>query len=260
MPFVSLRDAEIHYEVEGSGPGLVLVHGTGGNAESVYGASLPHFNGDRTVIRPNFSGSGQTTDGGGTLTVEQVADQIAAVTRKESDGPADLVGFSLGAVAVAAVAARYPELVRRLVLVAGWAHSTGPRDHLYFHTWRGLFDADRELFKRFTTLTGFSAHAVDGFGHEGLAASFAAEWPPASMARQIDLCAAVDIRDLLPKIQAPTLVLALGEDTMVPPDGSRQLQAGIPGSRLVQLDGVGHLDWLGRPDQVVGVVKEFLAD
>ncbi|OZM83595.1 alpha/beta fold hydrolase [Pseudonocardia sp. MH-G8] len=260
MPITSVRATDVHYHVDGQGPGLVLVHGTGGDAEKVFGNVVDHFTGSHTVVRPNFSGSGETRDGGGELTVDLIADQVAAATSDAVDGPVDVLGFSLGAVAAAAVAATRPELVRRLVLVGGWAHSTGPRDRFYFETWQALLRTDRELFKRFSTLTGFSAAAVDRFGHEGLAQSLADEWPPPGIGRQIDLGLRVDIRHLLPAITAPTLVVGFAEDAMIPVDGSRQLHAGIAGSRLVEVPGEGHMDWFADPAGLVERTREFLAD
>ncbi|OPC77056.1 alpha/beta hydrolase [Embleya scabrispora] len=258
MPFVSLRDTEVHYEVDGRGPGLVLVHGTGGDAEKVFGNVVGHFDDTRTVVRPNFGGSGATTDDGGELSVDLIADQVAAATRAVVDGPVDMLGFSLGAVAAAAVAATRPELVRRLILVGGWAHSTGPRDRFYFETWRKLLDTDRELFKRFSALTGFGADALDAFGHEGLAQSLADAWPPPGIGRQIDLGARVDIRELLPRITAPTLIVGFGGDAMIPMAGSRQLHEAIPGSRLLEVTGQGHMDWFADPSGLGGITREFL--
>ncbi|MEL3951731.1 MULTISPECIES: alpha/beta fold hydrolase [Streptomyces] len=258
MPYVATRRTQVHYEVDGQGPGLVLVHGTGGDAEKVFGNVVGDFSRDRTVVRPNFSGSGETADDGSDLTVELIADQVVAATRDAVPGPVDLLGFSLGAVAAAAAAATEPGLVRRLVLVGGWAHSTGPRDGFYFETWRKLLDTDRELFKRFSALTGFSAAALDRFGHEGLAQSLADAWPPPGIGRQIDLGARVDIRDLLPRITAPTLVVGLGGDNMIPMEGSRQLAAAIPGARLVELDGEGHMDWFADPTGLVELTRDFL--
>ncbi|MEV0505508.1 alpha/beta hydrolase [Streptomyces spectabilis] len=258
MPYTSVHGTRVQYEVDGEGPGLVLVHGTGGDAEKVFGNVVGRFSGDRTVVRPNFSGSGETVDDGSELTVELISDQVAAATREAVQGPVDLLGFSLGAVAAAAVAATAPGLVRRLVLVGGWAHSGGPRDGFYFETWRRLLDTDRELFKRFSTLTGFSPAALDRFGHEGLAHSLADAWPPPGISRQIDLGARVDIRGLLPRITAPTLVVGLGGDAMIPMEGSRQLAAAIPGARLVELDGEGHMDWFADPTGLVELTRDFL--
>lgn len=261
MPYTSIpggQTSQVHYEVDGAGPGLVLVHGTGGDAEKVFGNVVGHFSQDRTVVRPNLSGSGETTDDGSELTVELISDQVVAATRDAVEGPVDMLGFSLGAVAAAAVAATRPGLVRRLVLVGGWAHSDSPRDRYYFETWRKLFDADRELFKRFSALTGFSQAALDRFGHEGLAQSLADAWPPPGMGRQIDLGARLDIHPLLPRITVPTLVVGLGADNMIPMEGSRQLAAGIPGAELVELDDEGHMDWFADPTGLVKLTRDFL--
>ncbi|MEU7897509.1 alpha/beta hydrolase [Nonomuraea sp. NPDC049152] len=258
MPFTSVRDTRVHYEVDGHGPGLVLVHGTGGDAEKVFGNVVDHFTQTRTVVRPNFSGSGQTTDDGAQLSVDLIAAQVSAATRAAVDGPVDLLGFSLGAVAAAAVAATQPDLVRSLILVGGWAHSTGPRDRYYFQTWRKLLETDRELFKRFSALTGFSAAALDRFGHDGLAHSLADAWPPPGIDRQIDLGLRVDIRQLLPKITAPTLVIGFADDNMIPIEGSRQLSAAIPGSRLVEAEDQGHMDWFADPSGLVKLTREFI--
>ncbi|NRQ35041.1 alpha/beta hydrolase [Nonomuraea sp. NN258] len=258
MPFTTARDTRVHYEVDGHGPGLVLVHGVGGDAEKVFGNVVGHFTSSRTVVRPNFSGSGQTADDGADLTVDLIADQVAAAAQAAVDGPVDLFGFSLGAVAAAVVAATRPELVRSLVLAGGWAHSTGPRDQYYFQTAAKLLAADRELFKRFSALTGFSTATLDRFGHDGLAYSLADAWPPPGIGRQLDLGGRVDIRPLLPRITAPTLVIGFAEDAMIPIDGSRQLSAAIPGSRLVEVEGQGHMDWFADPSGLIKLTTDFI--
>ncbi|MFM9368653.1 alpha/beta fold hydrolase [Streptomyces sp. Da 82-17] len=258
MPFTPVRGTRVHYDIDGRGPGLALVHGAGGDSEKVFGNVVRHFTDTHTVIRPEFSGSGLTEDDGRALTVGLVAEQIAAAIRDATDGPVDLLGFSLGAVGAATVAAAHPELVRRLILVGGWTHSTGPRDRFYFDTWRQLLSADRELFKRFATLTGFGAAALDRFGHAGLEQSLADAWPPAGIGRQIELCGNVDIRAVLPAITAPTLVIGFGDDAMIPVEGSRALHAAIPGSRLVEIPGQGHMDWFADPSRLVELTREFI--
>ncbi|MGP3979006.1 alpha/beta fold hydrolase [Streptomyces sp. 8N114] len=264
MPFTSARTTRVHYEIDGEGerqaPGLALVHGVGGDAEKVFANVVDHFSDTRTVVRPNLSGSGLTDDDVGELTVDLIADQVTAAVRDATDGPVDLLGFSLGAVAAAAVAAAHPSLVRRLVLVGGWTHSGGPRDRFYFETWRKLLETDRDLLKRFSALTGFSAATLDRFGHDGLAQSLADPWPPAGIVRQIDLAGRIDIRPLLPSITAPTLVVGFGGDAMIPVEGSRQLHAAIAGSRLVEVPGEGHMDWFADPSGLVKLTHDFLDD
>ncbi|CAL9464775.1 Putative non-heme bromoperoxidase BpoC [Actinosynnema sp. ALI-1.44] len=258
MRHVSVNDTRVHYELDGSGPALTLVHGTGGDADKVFGHVTGHFSGSRTVIRPNLSGSGATVDDGRPLSVDLLADQVTAATRDAVPGPVDLLGFSLGAAVAAAVAARHPELVRRLVLVAGWSDTTGPRDRFYFETWRRLLDTDRDLLKRFSALTGYGPAALDHFGHDGLNHYLADPWPPAGIARQIDLGRDLDIRPLLPAIQAPTLVIGFGRDAMVPVEGSHRLHEQIAGSRFAEIPDQGHMDWFVRPGPLLELVDDFL--
>ena len=73
MVTVKVEKSVMEYLVDGTGPGLVLVHGTGGSAEANWGHLVGRFSKHWTVIRPNYSGSGNTTDAGGSLSVEQLA-------------------------------------------------------------------------------------------------------------------------------------------------------------------------------------------
>ncbi|MEU5401434.1 alpha/beta hydrolase [Streptomyces sp. NPDC005963] len=258
MPHAAYTDGSVQYEVEGTGPGLALVHGVGGSAEGAFGTVVKVLAEDRTVIRPNLSGSGETTDRGGPLTLSQLAEQTASVIEDAVDGPVDLLGFSLGGAVAATVAAERPDLVNKLILAGSWAYPD-PRHRFYFETWAKLLATDLDLFRRFTTLTGFSPTAVNSWGHDGLAASLDNHaWPEAGISRQIEMGLLSDIRGILPKITAPTFIIGFAQDEMIPIEGSRQLHSGIPGSTLTEIEGQGHMDWIGNPNQMIELVRNFL--
>jgi DNA-binding CsgD family transcriptional regulator len=67
-----------------------------------------------------------------------------------------------------------------------------------------------------------------------------------------------DVRDLLPRIAAPTLVLHRRNDRAMPFALGRELAALIPGARLVALEGDVHLPWLGDGPAVVDALVAFL--
>lgn len=69
-----------------------------------------------------------------------------------------------------------------------------------------------------------------------------------------------DIRDELPALSVPTLIVAGQLDVEMPPHLSREMHALIPGSRLVELDGVGHSSTLEDPARVTGILERFLAE
>ena len=255
MPVASTPDFEVEYVTGGSGPGLVLVHGTGGSAETNFGHLWEAFADRRTVVRPNLSGSGGTKDAGDPLTLDLLVEQLVAVVRETGTAPADAVGYSLGAVVVAAAAAKHPELFRRVALIAGWAH-TDARLHLTFDVWRRLDRADHAAFIRFLHLTGWTNDQLNHFGRDGLAPLLEAPIPP-GMGRQIELDLTIDIRALLPRITAPTLVIGFTYDQMVPVEHSRALHGSIPRSRYTELP-TGHLGIFERAEELAGVLGEFL--
>ena len=258
MPVVTADGATVHYTKTGSGPGLLLVAGTGLDATTNYGHLVPAFADERTVILPDYAGSGATTEPAGELTVEILANQVAAVAEAASDEPVDLVGYSLGAVVAAAVAATHTHLVRRLVLIAGWPGSDDPRQRLSFEVWQQLERTDHQLFTRFLQLTCFSAPFLSGIGAEGVAQLIAGA-PPITdgMRRQIDLDGRADLGDLLPKISAPTLVIGLTRDQVVPIEQARALHEAIDGSGFLEIDS-GHLVIFERPDELIAAVQGFI--
>ncbi|SHE57552.1 alpha/beta fold hydrolase [Streptoalloteichus hindustanus] len=259
MPSVRTAGSTVHYEVTGSGPGLVMVHGSGGDARANFGHLVDRFADRRTVITPDYSGSGETTDGGGPLTLDQLVEQVVAATDAVSGEPVDLLGFSLGAVVAAALAAKHSERVRRLVLLAGWVRHDDPRHQLHFDMWRRLGSTDPGLLVRFLTLSGFSPGYLSGLGHQGLAQLLAGSSPAPGVLRQADLDLRADIRDRTHLVTAPTLVVGNRQDQMVPVEHTRALHEAIAGSRYVELDS-GHLVLFERPDELVGIVREFLFD
>lgn len=259
MPTVDADRSAVHYTTAGQGPALVFVAGTGLAAQLNFGHLVDAFTDERTVVLPDYAGSGATEEPPGELTVEILAGQIAAVVRevRAAGGPVDLVGYSLGAVVAAAVAATHPEAIGRLVLIAGWP---GPdaRHDLNIEVWQKLELADHELFTRFLQLACFSPDFLSAIGPEALA-GLIQNAPPISegMRRHIDLDRRADIRDLLPKISAPTLVIGLTHDYVVPVASARRLHEGIADSEFTEIPS-GHLVVFERPRELVEAVRRFI--
>jgi pimeloyl-ACP methyl ester carboxylesterase len=257
MPAINTSSGSVSYTTLGEGPGLVFVAGTGLPAELNFGHLTGAFTNSRTVILPDYAGSGQTPAGDGPLTVELLAGQIAAVADAAADGPVDLLGYSLGAVVAAAVAASYPGLVRRLVLVAGWP-APDARHDLAMDLWLRLERADHDLFTRFLQLTCLSAPFLSALGPDGVAQLIAGA-PPITpgMRAHMELDAIADIRPMLPHIAAPTLVIGLTRDQVVPVERARLLHEGITGSNYAEIDS-GHLVVFEQPGELVKLCQAFL--
>ncbi|GII52408.1 alpha/beta hydrolase [Planotetraspora thailandica] len=256
---INVGNAAVHYSRTGSGPGLVLVHGSGSAcAEMTWGQIAPRFADRRTVITPNLSGTDLTVDDEAPLTVEGLAGQVIAVIEHNGTGPVDLVGFSLGSPVATAVAALRPDLVRRLVLVAGWVATDGD-EYLrnLFTVLHHLGAAGTEAFSRLITLTGFSRGFLNAIGRDEVEKLVPLLPPTPGTPRHIDLDLRVDVGPLLPRIEAETLVVGCSQDATVPVEHSLQLHAAIPGSTYAELD-AGHVVLFEKTDEFVELVRGFI--
>jgi pimeloyl-ACP methyl ester carboxylesterase len=248
----------VSYTTAGQGPGLVLVAGTGLSALLNYGHLLDPFTPHRTVVLPDYAAAGQTPDVDGELTVELLAEQVAAAAADAVDGPVDLVGYSLGAMVATTVAATRPELVRRLVLVAGWPGPEDGRHQLAIDLWQRLEKTDHDLLNRFLQLICFSPPFLSGLGVQGVQQLLAGA-PPLTpgMARHLEADRVADVTLLAPKITAPTLVIGLSRDQVVPVERVRELRDLIPGSKYAEIDS-GHMVPFERPQELLAALQDFL--
>jgi 3-oxoadipate enol-lactonase len=70
--------------------------------------------------------------------------------------------------------------------------------------------------------------------------------------------AAMDLRDLLPDVSVPTLVISAAEDPALPPEHQRVIATGIPGARLETIEDGAHLVSAQQPDTVNRLISEHL--
>ena len=82
--------------------------------------------------------------------------------------------------------------------------------------------------------------------------------PTPGVLRQIDLNLRLDIRSLLPRVQAPSLVIGCTQDATMPVENARRLHAGLAGSDYVGLD-TGHVVVFEQPEPFTATVLDFLA-
>jgi pimeloyl-ACP methyl ester carboxylesterase len=80
------------------------------------------------------------------------------------------------------------------------------------------------------------------------------------MARRLaEMNAEIDIRALLPRVQAPTLVMVRTDDVWMSAENSRYLARRIDGASLVEMPGVDHDPWVGDTGPVLAEVEAFLS-
>lgn len=251
----------------GTGPGLVLLHGTGANA-GMWEPLLPRWSPSHTVVAPDFTGAepdrADAAPGRGEppLTLAGLAAQALDAADHAGLATFDLVGHSLGAAVAAELAATAPNRVRSLVLHAGWVR-TDPRQLAEFDWWIRLLRNDiqhqTQLFLRYLPLLAFgpvfwSAATVSTV--DEIVPLLAEQFRPRATIRQIELDQRVDLTDRLVAITAPTLVLTSRHDRLIDCASQRALVEGIAGSTQAGLD-AGHGAPAENPTEFAHAIETF---
>jgi 3-oxoadipate enol-lactonase len=144
------------------------------------------------VIRPGYMNSKGASGPADIASVAEAASEVLKVAGAEVEGQFDLVGYSLGAGVAALIAAEYPERVRSLVLISGFAHCDDIWMRLQFNLWLDLARKDQKTLTRLLLLTGFSKDFLSRFDENtiaGIVDAFVAssDWETIGQAIQLDL-------------------------------------------------------------------------
>lgn len=228
---------------------VVLLHGTFGSTASHYGLVFPEIARERRVIGLDF----QCTM---SVTLEDLVAQVRSLIYGLELQRPHIVGYSLGAVAAAAFAARHAGQVGRLVLLAGWAR-TDAHQVLRNDLHQRLRAADEDALREFVALSVFSPEFLAGLSPAALKATKQSVRFSEVGDAQMRLNRQVDILNELADITAETLVLSCTQDAMVPPHHQEQLAQFIPDAHREFLHG-GHGIVFEDPDAVAAAITEFL--
>ncbi len=260
MDQVQVGGLRVAYRRAGAGPPLVLLHG--GLADSrEWRRQLEGLADELTVVAWDAPGCGGSSDPPETFRLPDYADCLAAFIKALDLGRPHVGGLSWGGGLALELYRRHPEVPRSLVLAsayAGWAGSLPP-EVVQERVQRAMREAELppEQWVRGYLPGLFTDSAPAELVEEALAIML--EVHPAGMRPMLQGFAEADLRDVLPRIQVPTLLLYGDADRRSPLDTvARDLNARIPGSRLVVLPGVGHQLDMEAPDRFNAEVRAFL--
>jgi 3-oxoadipate enol-lactonase len=250
----------IAVEHAGAGELVVLLHGIGGNRTN-WREQIDELAGQFHVCAWDARGYGESDDYAGPLELADFSRDLARVLDHFGERAAHLVGLSMGGVIAQDFYRRHPDRVRSLVLAA-------TRRSLQRHNAAEFLrlreapllagktprDIAPDLVR---ALAGPNASAaVRRRLEESIGALHEASYLKALRATTSD--AAGDIVEL-GSVRVPTLVVCGTEDAVNPPPLSRAIAAGIPGARLVWIEGAGHLCNIEAPEKFNAALLEFLA-
>jgi 3-oxoadipate enol-lactonase len=249
---------DVHHEVTGpeDAPVVLLSNSLGATLE-MWDPQLPALAEQYRVVRYDTRGHGRSPAPQGDSTVDDLADDVLALLDRLRITTAHVVGLSIGGMTGMRLAARNPERVDRLVVLCSSAHPGNP------DTWR-----ERAATAR-TEGTGALAEAVVGRwftpafaqAHPDLVARMRETIAACDDEGYASCCAAVgalDLRDQLDAITAPTLVISGAEDPALPPSHQDEIAAGIRGAALLTVSPAAHIANVEQPQHVTDALLAHL--
>ncbi|HEX4793115.1 MAG TPA: alpha/beta hydrolase [Humisphaera sp.] len=258
MPTCTINDATFHYEERGNGAALVLLHGFPLDSR-MWEGQLAELSSRFRVIAPNLRGFGKSSPASA-FSMDSSADDIHALLGKLNALPCVLAGLSMGGYAALSYVLRYASDLRGLILIDTRAEADTPQGK-----------ENRQKMIESVRASGSKAIA-DQMEPKMLAPDTLSHRPEQVRAlRQImEACPPTTIEyalsamrdrpdrtDDLTSVKTPTLILVGDADAITPPAMAQTMHEKIGGSKLVVIQGAGHMSPMEQPAQVNRAIRNF---
>jgi 3-oxoadipate enol-lactonase len=237
----------------------LLLGGSLGTAMAMWDPQVEALGERLRVVRFDHRGHGGSPVPEGPYSIEQMGRDVLALMDRLALERASYCGLSIGGMVGMWLAANAPERVERLVLICTSAYLPPAEG------WRARAEAVRAagsvevvadaVLARWLTPGHAAAHpGVAQWLRRMLVSS-----PPAGYAACCEAIAELDLRDSLPRISAPTLVIAGVEDEAIPPPHSERIAAAIADARLELLSPMAHIGNVEQPQRVTELILAHVA-
>lgn len=261
----------IAYQVVGAGPlDIVFVMGWVSHLESFW--SEPHF--ARFLHRLSTRARLILFDKRGTglsdpvpvsqlPSLDERLDDVRAVMDAAGSERAVLLGVSEGGPLCSLFAATHPEKTEALIMIGSYARRLRDRDYPWGPTREEHARFCQRIIEEWGGPVGIEERApslaADPAFRDWWASYLRMGASPGAAVALTRMNAEIDVRDVLPSIRVPTLVIHRTGDQLLKVEEGRYLAARIPGATMVELPGHDHLPFVGDQDTLLDAVDSFLA-
>jgi DNA-binding SARP family transcriptional activator/pimeloyl-ACP methyl ester carboxylesterase len=268
VKYIPSGDVHIAYQVLGEGPiDLILIGGFVSHLDLMWeepslAAFLHNLASFSRLILFDKRGVGLSDRVGYPPTLEDTMDDILAVMRGAESEHAVLLGWLEGGPTSLLLTATYPERVSGLILYATYAKGSRAADYPWMMRW----DQYDIWLERITKNWGeplnmeryTPSRAEDPQLREWWARLLRLASSPGGMKAILEVMRDIDVRDILPAISTPTLVLHRKEDMAIRVGAGRHLASSIPNARYVELEGNAHWPFEGDAQSVLLEIQNFV--
>lgn len=259
MDHLEVGGLRIAYERKGEGPLIILLHGFVGNSREWRG-QIDELSDAFTVVAWDAPGSGQSSDPPTSLRMPGYADCLAGFVDALDLGRPHVIGLSFGGALALELYRRHPTIPATLVLAsayAGWTGSLSPEivgQRLQLTV--AAADLPPAEFVR-TLIPSMLSESAPKEAFDRLAAIMS-EFHPVGFRTMARALAEANLRDVLSRVDVPTLLLYGDKDVRAPLSVAQDLLTAIPSSTLVVLEGIGHMSNVEAPERFTAEARAFL--
>lgn len=258
---VQVSGRRVAFRRAGQGPALVLLHG-GLSDGREWLPLMADLSDVADLVAVDIPGCGGSDDPPPGTTLADLADVVAGLVVALGLAQPHVGGLSFGGGLALQVATRHPDLPASLVLMsayAGWAGSLPPEEVAARTAWaRAVVNRPPWTDTAGGELVPGSVSTPLPADLAGLLAQVEADFRPVPTGVLLEAFAAADLRAELGTVRCPTLVVHGELDVRAPRPVADALAAGIPGARLVVVEGAGHQVNLEARAEVADIVREHL--
>jgi class 3 adenylate cyclase len=268
IAYAKSRGLNVAYSVAGEGPlDLVMVPGFVSHLEGALGQpgiarQVGRLGSFARVIVFDKPGTGLSDPADGPATLEERMEDLTAVLDAVGVERAALFGISEGALMCALFAATHPQRTRALVMYGSYAKGIAGEGYPWAPQQVQVDLGGEMIEEEWGTGVMQDVYAPSTLGDD----EFSRWWAqyqrlsasPSMAKAAAKLAAEVDIRDVLPAISVPTLVLHRKDDSLWPVEGARYIAEQIEDAKLIELDGIDHFPFAGDGEAIISEIEAFL--
>ncbi len=241
---------------------IVFVHGFPFTRHQ-WDAQVAALQAQYRIITYDMRGHGPAPTGDGPLMIEFLVDDLVALLDHLELEQATICGLSMGGYVALRMIDRHPDRVHGLVLCDTRAEADSNEARIKRAEGIRAIRADGMAAlanNLLPVLFGKQAVSSNEPGVQFIRKQIEETRPEGACQALAAMACRLDLSERLASIETPTLIVVGAEDALTPPEDSRRMRDAIPGARLVEIPGAGHVSNVARPDEFNEALLQFLRE
>mgnify|MGYP006145641015 FL=1 len=263
MPYLQTKDVKLHYVKEGNGEEIIVFsHGLLWSYK-MFLDQIDFFKKDYTIIAYDHRGQGQSKSTEGTYDMDLLTEDAVELINQLAGKAVHFVGLSMGGFVGMRLAARYPNLIKSLILIETSANAE-PVENLPKYKllngvvrWFGVVPSVAKSVMKIMFAQSWLENPKNNELYK--------KWYNELKSNKKSISKSVEaviyrkgVEEEIRSIKCPTMILVGDEDVATKPEKAKFIHMAIPNATLHVVQGAGHSSTVERPEQINSLLSDWL--